>query len=108
MEATIMKGDVVLGTGVIQYLDPPMGVASGPFTPSGRYSAYLHANTIGGEYLGDRSIDFVALVDGAPVQVASIALEDYSKVLGEYHFTIYFREFEEYDRLFENHSSYKA
>lgn len=108
MEAVILKGDTVLGTGIVQHLDPPMGVAFGPFTPSSRYSAYLHANTIDGEYLGDKAADFVAIVDGAPVQAATIALEDYSRALGEHHFTIWFREGKEYDHLFQNHPAFKA
>ncbi|SEJ67760.1 hypothetical protein SAMN05428950_102517 [Sphingomonas sp. OV641] len=108
MEATILKGDTVLGTGVIQHLDPPMGVAFGPFTPSRRYSAYLHANTMDGEYLGDKATDFNALVDGAPVQAAAIAIEDWSKSLGEFHFTIWFREGKEYDPLFRDHADFKA
>jgi hypothetical protein len=108
MEATILKGDTVLGTGIVEHLDPPMGVAFGPFTPTGRYSAYLHANTIDGEYLGDKATDFVAIVDGARIQSASISLEDWSKTLGEHYFTIWFREEKEYEPLFRDHSDFKA
>lgn len=108
MQAVILKGDAVLGTGIVQHLDPPMGVALGPFTPSERFRANLHANTIDGEYEGDKGADFIAIVDDAPVQTASVALEDYSQSLGEYRFVIWFREEREYEPLFRNHPEFKS
>lgn len=108
MEAIISNGDKVLGTGTVEHLDPPMGVAFGPFAPSGLYSAYVHANTIDGEYFGDKSAEFIAVVGGRRVQTASIAIEDWSKSLGEFHFTIWFQEREEYHDLFRNHADFTA
>ena len=108
MKALPTQRATVLGPGTVDHLDPPMGVAFGPLTPSDRYSAYLHANLIGGEYIGDKSVDFGVVVDGRSVQAVSIAIEDWSSALGEVHFTLFFKDGQEYETFFRDHTDFKA
>ena len=80
-----------IGTAVLEHLDPPMGVAFGAFSPSSQYNPNIHANTVEGEYLGDRGKSLTASDDRHfALETASIAIQDFAELGRE--LTLFFRD----------------
>jgi len=48
------QGQILIGIATLEHLDPPMGVAFDPLTPSNRYERDKHANTVEGNYVDDK------------------------------------------------------
>ncbi|BCA60007.1 hypothetical protein HMP06_2776 [Sphingomonas sp. HMP6] len=63
MQVSLHEGPTLVGTATIEHLDPPMGVAFGPFEPSEHYSLDRHANVIEGEFVEDRGRVLTASAD---------------------------------------------
>jgi len=55
MRVSVYQNQTQVGTAILEHLDPPMGVAFGPFTPTQHYDRHKHANVVEGNYVGDRS-----------------------------------------------------
>jgi hypothetical protein len=107
MQVSIYQGEMLVGTAILEHLDPPMGVAFGTFSPSRHYNPDAHANVTEGEYVGDRGKTLIANDDHAStVDAASIAIEDYGD-LGR-QLTLFFRDGQKFAALFATHPDYLA
>ncbi|WP_084582052.1 hypothetical protein [Sphingomonas azotifigens] len=106
MQVNVIEGDMLIGAAAIEHLDPPMGVAFGPFSPTLVYASASHANVIEGEYVGDKGLILAATADPHGALNASIAIEDYGD-LGR-QLTLFFRDGETFAALFATHPDYIA
>ncbi|RSU62293.1 hypothetical protein DAH51_01690 [Sphingobium yanoikuyae] len=109
MQVRIYEGEMLVGTAVLEHLDPPMGVAFGPFSPSDRYNRDAHANMIEDEYVGDRGRSLVAILaqHNTPAE-ASIAIEDWSASKLGVQLTLFFKEGQTFVAVFATHPDYRA
>ena len=109
MQVSVHEGEMLVGTAVLEHLDPPMGMAFGPFLPSDRYNRDRHANTVEGEYVGDRGQSLAAIVvQHGTLETASIAIEDWSSPGLGMQLTLFFKDGENFAALFAEHPDYKA
>ena len=104
MQVEILKGDMLIGAASIEHLDPPMGVAFGPFFPSIDYASASHANVIEGEHVGDKGLFLVATANPHGALNASIAIHDYGDLGRE--MTLFFRDDKTFAALFAAHPDY--
>ncbi|MEB2844368.1 hypothetical protein [Endobacterium cereale] len=91
----ILHDGVVIGTSDIEAFDPPMGVATGVFTPTDAYKPRDHAYRIDVDYReAGHEIDLAArCVEFGIIRSAGVVIEDASSlgegrqvtVLGMYH-----------------------
>lgn len=107
MRVEILEGETVIGSAILVHLDPPMGVASGPFTPSAQYDRIRHANTVNGAYIDDFGKSLRVRADKGGELDASIAIEDWAEALGLRELTIFFADGNDYRALFSDHEEYK-
>ena len=84
MKVEILSGDDVIGVGELNRLDPPMGVASGPFHPTTGYKPAVHARVIDGNE-NDPGLVAVLAARGSSGMIESeaISIEDAQGALGE-------------------------
>lgn len=107
MQVSIYQNENLIGTATLEHLDPPMGVAFGPFEPSDEYDRDKHANTVEGNYVGDkgRSLSIRADQHG-PLETATIAIEDFDPVGKQ--LTLWFKNGDDFAAYFSTHNDYKA
>ena len=109
MQVSVYEGEMLVGTAVLEHLDPPMGVAFGPFSPSNHYNIDTHANAVEGKYKADRGQLLAAiLVQHDMLATASIAIEDWSASNLGIHLNLFFRDGKNFAALFASHPDYKA
>lgn len=108
MDVTVYQGRVLIGTGVLQHLDPPMGVAFGPFMPNGEYDRDEYANVIEGEYVDDRGKSLTLHVPHGALQTAWIAIEDWHDPEVGKHLSVGFKDSEDFATHFSEHPEYRA
>ena len=76
MQVSVYEDEIPIGTAILEGLDPPMGVAFGPFTPSDRYDRDRHANIIEEHYVDDKGKLLSVRADEHRLLDASVAIED--------------------------------
>lgn len=109
MQVSIHQGGIAIGTAVLEHLDPPMGVAFGPFSPSDQYDRDRHANMIEGAYIGDRGRSLSVLADQQGLlKTASIAIEDWADPEIGKQLTVWFQDGSDFAALFSTHDDHKA
>ena len=109
MQVSVHQGQTLIGIATLEHLDPPMGVAFGPFTPSNRYDRDKHANTVEGEYVDDKgqSLSICADQHGL-LRTAYIAIEDWADPEVGKHLTVWFQDGGDFAALFSAHDDFKA
>jgi hypothetical protein len=109
MEVEVHDSDQLIGTAILDSLDPPMGIASGSFSPSEGYSRDKHANEIDGEFVGDKGESLSLRAAGSSVVLrASFGIEDWAdSSLGRY-LTVWFEDGGDYAARFSEHPHYRA
>jgi len=109
MQISVYQNEMLIGTAIIEHLDPPMGVAFGPFSPSDRYDRAHHANTIEGDYIDDKGQLLSVHADQhGPLNTASIAIQDWANPEIGKELTIWFRDGGDFAALFSTHDDYRA
>lgn len=108
MQVSVHQAGAVIGIAVLEHLDPPMGVAFGPFSPSAQYDRDQHANTVEGDYVADRGelLSANAVLHGR--LNASIAIEDWTDPEIGKQLTLLFRDGGDFAALFSTHADYLA
>ena len=108
MQVSVHEGPTLVGTATIEHLDPPMGVAFGPFVPSGHYSRDRHANVNDGEFVDDRGKVLSASADQYGVlRTSTIAIEDWANPL-YMELTLFFSDGNDFAEVFSTHADYIA
>ncbi|MDP5279358.1 hypothetical protein Q9Q95_10535 [Sphingomonas sp. DG1-23] len=109
MQVSVYEGEMLVGTAVLEHLDPPMGVAFGPFSPSSYYNFTAYANTVEGNYVGDRgqSLSTTAVQHGT-LATAAIAIADWSASNLGMELTLFLKDGEDFAALFAGHPDYGA
>lgn len=109
MRVEIFAGEILIGRSNLDQLDPPMGVAIGAFVPTEAYDRTRHANTIEGDYMGDRgqALTFQSSDHGEIVHIG-LAIEDFSDGLSEIEISVIGIPQAEYKRFFSAHPHYRA
>ncbi len=108
MQVSVYEGEMLVGTAAIEHLDPPMGVAFGPLSPSNHYNLDAHANAVEGEYVGDRGQALAAVVGQRDTLNAAIAIEDWLASGLGVHLTLFFKDGANFAALFAAHPDYRA
>lgn len=107
MKVTILAGDEVIGIGELDRLDPPMGVAVGPFTPMPAYNRSLHAGDIEGKqnHLG---LGANLSVEGSQgkIDCVGVHIADYSDHLGEIE--VHVLGISNFEVLFGDHPHFRS
>jgi hypothetical protein len=86
-----------------------MGIAFGPFSPLDQYDRDQHANTIEGDYVGDRGQSLSVYADNhIRLKTASIAIEDWTAPEAEKQLTLWFQDSGDFAALFSTHGDYLA
>lgn len=107
MQVNVYQSETLIGTAILEHLDPPMGVAFGPFTPSSKYDRDKHANAVKGNYLGDKGRSLFVRTDlHGSLKTASIAINDGDAL--EKELTIWFQNDDDFAAIFSSHDDYKA
>ena len=85
-----------------------MGVAFGPFVPTGHYARSRHANAIDGEFVSDRGRDLSARTDRFGIlRIRSLSIEDW--INPPYiELTLYFSDGDVFAEVFATHADYIA
>ena len=108
MQVSVHESPTLVGTAAIEHLDPPIGVAFGPFVPAGHYSRDRHANVIEGEFVGDRGKVLSASTDRYGVlQTRTVAIEDWTNP-PSMELTLFFSDGNDFAEVFSNHADYIA
>jgi hypothetical protein len=77
--------------------------------PSDEYDRDKHANTIEGNYVGDKGQSLSVRADQhGPIKIASIAIEHWSDAALGNQVTVWFRDGGDFAALFSTHNDYKA
>lgn len=108
MQVSVYEGEMLVGVANLEHLDPPMGVAFGPLSPTGDYASDTHANVVEGEYVADRGQCLVAFADQHGSLAASVAIEDWAAPEIGKQLTLFFRDGEDFAALFADHPDYRA
>lgn len=108
MQVSVHQDGTVIGTAILEHLDPPMGVAYGPFSPLDQYDRDQHANTVEGNYVDDRGRSLSLHADQHGRLNASIAIEDWADPALGKHLTVWFQDGRDFAVLFSTHSDYQA
>lgn len=109
MQVSVYQDGTVIGTAILEHLDPPMGVAFGPFSPSDQYDRDQHANAIDGNYVGDRGRLLSVYGDQhGRLETASIAIEDWNDPEIGKELTVWLQDGNEFAALFSTHDDYRA
>jgi len=106
MKVEILFEDEVIGTGELNGLDPPMGVAFGPFTPTAAYDPARHAGVIG-ENDNDLGLgaNLTARGPDGMIECAGVGLQDFQESVGEIDVSLL--GISEFERYFGDHPAYK-
>ena len=109
MQVSVYQEETLIGTATLEHLDPPMGVAFGPFAPSYQYDRDRHANAIEGDYVDDKGKSLSVRADQhGPLRAAAIAIEDWDDPEIGKHLTVFFQDGGDFAALFSTHSDYKT
>jgi hypothetical protein len=109
MQVSIHQGQTLIGIATLEHLDPPMGVAFGPFSPSNGYDRDKHANAVDGDYVGDRGQSLSVCHDQhGLLKTASIAIEDWADPEIGKHLTVWFQDGRDFAAYFSAHDDFKA
>ena len=108
MQVRLYEGDMLVGTAVLEHLDPPMGVAFGPFLPTSDYKSNAHANMVEGEFTGDKGRLLTATASQHGSLVASVAIEDWAAPEFGKQLTLFFKDGGNFAALFAMHPDYRA
>lgn len=108
MRVSVYQHETLIGTGTLEHLDPPMGVAFGPFIPE-HYDRDIHANTVEGTYVDDRgkSLSISAAQHGGLI-TAAIAIEDCADAGLGRGLTVWFQDGRYFAAIFSSHADFKA
>jgi hypothetical protein len=110
VQVDILLDGELIGRGILNASDPPMGVAGGPFQPEPRYQPKLHAGEIDGVH-NVRGLDLpfrVQAGDGGMVACQGVFIQDYSDSLGERSVAVLGIPYPEYEERFGTYPTYKA
>jgi len=108
MQVNVYEGETLVGTAALEHLDPPMGVAFGPFWPTSHFESNAHANVVDGEYVRDNGRSLTAIADRHGALAASITIIDCANPdLGK-ELTLFFEDAENFAALFAAHPDYRA
>lgn len=109
MQVSVYRDETLVGTAILEHLDPPMGVAFGPFSPGDQYDRDQHANTVEGDYINDRGQSLSVHADQhGRLNTASIAIQDWvDSKLGK-ELTVWFKDGRNFAALFSAHDDYRA
>lgn len=108
MQVSVFEGETLIGTATLEHLDPPMGVAFGPFAPTPAYQTQAHANVIEGEFVGNKGLGLAASADQHGTLNASIGIEDWIADEFGRQLTLFFKNGESFAALFADHPDYRA
>jgi hypothetical protein len=109
MQVSVRQGGTVIGTAILEHLDPPMCVAFGRFSPGDQYDRDQHANTLDGEYVDDRGRSLSVHADQhGCLKTSSIAIEDWSDPAVGKQLTLWFQDGGHFAALFSTHGDYRA
>ena len=108
MQVQIYEREILIGNATLEHLDPPMGVAYGPFLPTPVYARDAHANVVEGQYVGDKGLELSAIADQHVALDASVAIDDYADIEIGKQLTLFFRDGESFEALFAHHPDYVA
>jgi hypothetical protein len=109
MRITVHHGQILIGSAHLEDLDPPMAVALGTLTPTKDYHRDLHANIIDGNYVGDKGSRLSIMTgDRGLLNVAAIAIQDWSDPDFGKQITVIFEDHQSYKAMFSSHHQYKA
>jgi hypothetical protein len=109
MQISVFQGEALIGTAIIEHLDPPMGVAFGPFVPSDQYDRNQHADVLDGNYIGDKGHSFLARANQhGLLKTNTITIEDWSDPKIGMQLTVWFRDGGDFAALFSEHADYKT
>lgn len=109
MQVRVLQGPTVIGVAILEHLDPPMGVAFGPFTPLAQYDRHRHANTVEGDYVGDLGLSLsVCTEQHGLIKSAAIAIEDWADPMVGKQLTVFFQDGDDFATLFSAHDDFKA
>jgi hypothetical protein len=109
MRVSVLDGSAVVGTAILDRLDPPMGVAWGVFVPSAEYDRERHARMIEGEWVPDLSTRLSVRPEGqSPLSRVRVDIEDYTGLFGEKQLWVYFESGTDYDPLFSEYDDYRT
>jgi hypothetical protein len=105
MKVEVFAGDTVIGVGELNKLDPPMGGADGPFTPTAHYNPTRHAGEIGGE--PNRQHDTKLTIRGPKgnIECGAVYLADFKDALGEIELIV--SGMSDFKSYFGEHPHYK-
>lgn len=108
MQVSVHEGPTIVGTATIQHLDPPMGVAFGPFMPSRHYHRDRHANVVEGKFVDDRGRVLSARLDRYGVLLThTVAIEDCTG-RPYIELTLFFSDGNDFADVFSTHADYIA
>jgi hypothetical protein len=108
MQVNVYEGETLVGTATLDHLDPPMGVAFGPFWPTGHFEPNAHANVIDGEYVGDKGRSLTATAEQHGSLAASVAIMDCTDRAWGKEVTLFFQDGENFAAVFAAHPDYEA
>ncbi|MFT3987085.1 hypothetical protein [Aestuariivirga sp.] len=109
MQVRVYREGTLIGTANLEHLDPPMGVAFGPFDASDHYERGRDANVIDGQYAGDNGRQLLVYADeNTPLKTASNLIEDDSDPRIGKQLSLMFENSDDFDALFSSHDDYKA
>lgn len=109
MQVSVYQNETLIGTASLEHLDPPMGIAFGPFSPSEDYDRVRHANVIDGKHVGDNGESLTACDEGrTPLKGCSVAIADAEGLDGERELTAWFESSEDFAAVFATHDDFKA
>jgi len=109
MQISVYREGILIGTAILEHLDPPMGVAFGPFAASDDYDRSRDANIVDGQYAGSKGRPLLAYADQtAPLKTDSIVIEDDSDPRMGKQVSLLFLDGDDFAAIFSGHDDYKA
>lgn len=109
MRVTVFDGPSLIGTAVLDRLDPPMAVAGGKFSPSAEYDPHSHANVIEGEFDISRGQSLeVHAEDAGRLDAHRIDIEDFTASAGEKLLFVAFRDGRMFEKFFSSYDDYQS
>jgi len=108
MQVSVHQDGTVIGTAILEHLDPPMGIAFGPFLPRDRYNRDQHANTVEGDYIGDRGRALSVHTDEHGRLDVLIAIDDRADPKVGRQLTVWFQDSSHFAALFSTHEDYQT
>ena len=109
MLVTVFAGSSLIGTALLDQLDPPMGVAGGRFMPTANYDPHCHANVIEGEFDLSRGQSLSVHADDAGLlDTHRVDIEDWTTTAGEKLLYVAFCDGRVFEKLFSSYDDYRS